>query len=138
MIGNGKNLHHLIYIDDLIDGMLLAGHSDKAPGHTFLLAGKEPIATNEMVNSIANQLGTGLPKFRAPLLPFLILSILMEKSLQPFGIQPPLHRRRMDFFKKSFVLSTEKASRALGFSPQISFPQGVSKTAQWYTNNNLI
>jgi nucleoside-diphosphate-sugar epimerase len=132
MIGNGKNIHHLIYIDDLLEGLLLAATSEEAPGEVFTLAGKEPVTTNDMVAVIAEQLGTSMPKFRVPLYPLLIAATIAEKTLRPFGIQPPLHRRRMDFFKKSFTFSQQKASNILGFVPKTSFRQGVLETANWY------
>jgi nucleoside-diphosphate-sugar epimerase len=133
MIGSGENIHHLIYIDDLIQGLFLAATTKEAVGNVFVLAGKEPMTTTEMVRAIAQELGSSVPKFRAPLFPFLILAIMMEKVLGPLGIQPPLHRRRMDFFKKSFLFSQEKSLKTLGFVPQFSFRQGVSETARWYT-----
>lgn len=131
IIGNGRNLHHLIYVDDLIQGLLLAATARQAVGNTFLLAGEEPITTNEMVNTVAREVGGRVP-FRAPLLPFFALATVLETALRPLGIQPPLHRRRMDFFRKSFAFSIDCASEALGFRPQISFNEGVAKTAQWY------
>ncbi|MBE9547078.1 MAG: NAD(P)-dependent oxidoreductase [Proteobacteria bacterium] len=133
MIGNGENIHHLIYVDDLIQGLFLAATTKEAVGNVFVLAGKEPLTTTEMVRAIAQELGTSIPKFRAPLFPFIFLAIMMEKVLRPLGIQPPLHRRRMDFFKKSFLFSQEKSLKTLGFVAQFSFPRGVSETAQWYT-----
>jgi nucleoside-diphosphate-sugar epimerase len=133
IIGSGENTHHLIYIDDLIRGLFLAATRKEAVGNIFVLAGKEPKTTTEMVRAIAEELGTSVPKFRAPLFPFLLLAAIMEKVLRPLGIQPPLHRRRMDFFKKSFLFSQEKASKTLGFSPRFSFRQGASETARWYT-----
>jgi nucleoside-diphosphate-sugar epimerase len=133
MIGNGKNLHHLIYVDDLIEGLCLAARVEAAVGQTFILAGKEPVTTNDMVAIIASELGAKGSRFRAPLSLFLFSASLMETILRPFGIQPPLHRRRMDFFKKSFVFSTESSSRLLGFVPRYSFKQGVTETAKWYT-----
>jgi nucleoside-diphosphate-sugar epimerase len=48
------------------------------------------------------------------------------------GIQPPIHRRRMDFFKKSFLFSQEQSQRILGYVPQVSFKEGVAETAKWY------
>ena len=133
IIGSGENTHHLIYIDDLIQGLFLAATTKEAVGNVFVLAGKEPLTTTEMVRAIAQELGTSVPKFRAPLFPFLLLAIMMEKVLRPLAIQPPLHRRRMDFFKKSFLFSKEKSLKALGFAPQFSFRQGASETARWYT-----
>jgi len=132
MIGPGHNLHHLIYIDDLIDGLLLASREEKAVGHMFVLAGKEVLSTNEMVNTIAAYFGTTLPAFRAPLWVCMFIAAVLEGTLRPLGIQPPLHRRRMDFFKKSFTFSQDLARDQLGFIPQIDFRQGVASTAQWY------
>jgi nucleoside-diphosphate-sugar epimerase len=132
MIGSGRNLHHLIYIDDLLVGLTLAATVAEAPGRLLVLAGKEALSTNDMVAIIAEQLGVRVPAFRAPLFPFIVTATILEGSLRPLGIQPPLHRRRMDFFKKSIVLSHKKASRILGFTPQTSFKEGVKETAKWY------
>ncbi|PIP35437.1 MAG: hypothetical protein COX20_11365 [Desulfobacterales bacterium CG23_combo_of_CG06-09_8_20_14_all_52_9] len=132
MIGSGENLHHLIYIDDLIDGLLLSAESKKAQGNIFILAGEKPITTNEMVHIIAEELDAGIPKIRAPLFLFLLMATVMEAILKPLGIQPPLHRRRMDFFRKNFCLSHRKAFDFFGFVPKMSFKKGVSETARWY------
>jgi nucleoside-diphosphate-sugar epimerase len=132
MIGKGNNIHHLIYIDDLIEGLFLAAKSEDSIGEIFVLSGREPVTTNEMVQTISNELGTTLPKFRAPFMPFYLLAVIMEKTLRPLGIQPPLHRRRMDFFKKSFLFSQDKAIKTLRFTPKFTFDQGVALTAQWY------
>lgn len=132
VIGNGKNRHHLIYIDDLIEGLFLSAASKDAVGKIFVLAGKDPITTNDMVEEIAKQLGTRIPKFHAPLPLFLAFATVTEKILRPLGVQPPLHRRRMDFFKKSFVFSHEEALKTLGFKPKIGIRQGVKETIRWY------
>jgi len=138
MIGNGKNVHHLIYIDDLIDGFLAAANNDKALGEVFVLAGREIVTTNEMVATIARVLGRKLLPIRVPLLPMLAVAVVMESILRPLGIQPPLHRRRMDFFKKSFLFSLDKSREILGFEPRYSFHDGVVKTAQWYKSSGLL
>ena len=57
---------------------------------------------------------------------------VMEATLQPLRIHPPLHRRRLDFFRKSFVFSTVKSQRRLGFTPEIEFQYGAADTARWY------
>jgi nucleoside-diphosphate-sugar epimerase len=132
IIGNGQNMHHLIYIDDLIDGFMLAGTVPDAIGQLFVLAGKEALTTHDMVTHIAEHLGAKLPAFRAPLALFLLVAAVLESLLRPLGIQPPLHRRRMDFFKNSFVFSYEKASKMLGFAPRVNFKEGAAATAAWY------
>jgi dihydroflavonol-4-reductase len=138
MIGDGKNLHHLIHIDDLIDAFLLAAERRDAIGKIFVVAGEEPVTTNEMVAVIAARLGTRIPGFRVPLSPLLFIAYVMEMTCQPFGIKPPIYRRRMDFFLKNFAFSQEKAKTVLGFRPKVGFPEGISSTADWYGSMDLL
>jgi dihydroflavonol-4-reductase len=137
MIGNGKNLHHLIYIDDLINGLIKAAEAKMAVGETVVLAGTESLTTNEMVNVIADQVN-GKVRFRLPLFPFLWLATIMEFTLRPLGIQPPLHHRRVDFFVKGFEFNTATTSEKLGFKPQYTFRQGAAETVRWYTERGYL
>jgi nucleoside-diphosphate-sugar epimerase len=138
MIGKGDNKHQLIYVDDLIEGMYLAATAEQAVGEIFVLAGKEVLSTQEMVDSIAKQLGTSIRRSHAPLGPFLIAATIMEKTLRPLGIQPPLHRRRLDFFRKSFFFSQDKSLKIFGFQPKTGFAEGVAETARWYKEQGYL
>jgi nucleoside-diphosphate-sugar epimerase len=138
MIGKGDNKHQLIYVDDLIEGMYLAATAEQAVGEIFVLAGKEVLSTQEMVDSIAKELGTSIRRSHAPLGPFLITATIMEKTLRPLGIQPPLHRRRLDFFRKSFFFSQDKSLKILGFQPKTGFAEGVAETARWYKEQGYL
>ena len=132
VIGNGKNRHHLIHIDDLIEGLFLAETVKEAQGKVFVLAGKDVLTTRKMAEVVAAQLRKKIPRLQIPLFPFLLLASILEGTLRPLGIQPPLHKRRMDFFKKSFSFSQEQSKAVLGFVPKIAFPEGVADTAKWY------
>jgi nucleoside-diphosphate-sugar epimerase len=70
--------------------------------------------------------------------PFLSAAVLMEATLAPLGIQPPLHRRRLDFFRKSFLFSTAHARQRLNFTPRIAFSQGAIETAGWYREHGYL
>jgi dihydroflavonol-4-reductase len=133
VIGDGTNRHHPIYIDDLTDALLLAAIVETAEGEVFVLPGKDIVTTDQMVAIIAGQLGAKTRRFHAPLFPFDALAILLETALRPLKIQPPLHPRRLDFFKKSFILSQKKARNVLGFAPKVSFHQGAAETIKWYS-----
>ncbi|HFD80522.1 MAG TPA: NAD(P)-dependent oxidoreductase [Gammaproteobacteria bacterium] len=138
VIGKGENKHQLIYVDDLIEGMYLAATTPAAVGQVFVLAGPEVLSTRQMVDTVAECLGTRIPGLHAPMLPFLTAAVVMEKTLGPLGIQPPLHRRRLDFFRKSFFFSRDKAENVLGFTPKTDFRSGVKKTADWYREHDLL
>jgi nucleoside-diphosphate-sugar epimerase len=132
MIGSGTNRRQCIHVEDLIRGLLVTAQHPAAAGETFILAGPQIMTTNEMVAQIAAALGRTAPRTRVPLWPLLAAAGVMETLLRPLRIQPPLHLRRLDFFRKSFVFSTAKAEARLGFAPQIDFRAGVLDTAQWY------
>jgi nucleoside-diphosphate-sugar epimerase len=85
-----------------------------------------------MVNTIAQVLECSLPKWRVPLMPFLMVAAVMETVLKPLGIQPPLHRRRMDFFRKSFFFKQDLMRSELGYSPTVTFENGARQTSNWY------
>jgi nucleoside-diphosphate-sugar epimerase len=131
-IGDGRNLHHPVYIDDLADGILAAARHDAARGEVFVLPGKEAVSTDAMVAAVAAAVGKPMPKLRVPLAPLMAAAAVLEGTLRPLGIQPPLHRRRMDFFKKSFEFDPTKARQRLGWAPSVGFAEGAERTARWY------
>lgn len=138
VVGSGSNLHHLIYVDDLVRGLKLAATKPQANNEVILLAGAEPVSTREMVDAIAQTVGGTVPRLQAPLFPFMLIATILEFVCKPFGIQPPLHRRRMDFFKKSFTLSRDRAKSILGFEPEFVFADATALTAAWYQQQGLL
>jgi len=131
-IGPSRNLHHLVFVDDLIEGLVAAGETREASGRTFVLAGPRAVETREMMASIAHALGKPTRALRIPIGPLLGAAALLETLMRPFGIEPPLHRRRMDFFRKSFCFDGEEAKSVLGYEPQTALNDGLAITAAWY------
>lgn len=132
MIGSGLNQRQPIHVSDLVRGLLLAASHPAAVGETFVMAGEERLTTREFVSQIAGVLERPPPRWRLPMWPFLWTAVMMEGTLAPLGIQPPLHRRRLDFFRKSFLFSTARARARLEFTPSIPFREGAVDAAGWY------
>lgn len=138
MLGAGDNLHHPVFVEDLLDGLLLAGDRPEAVGETLLLPGSEALTTRQMARKVADAVDTHPPRLRLPLGPFVVLATVLETVLRPMGVQPPLHTRRLDFFRKSFRVDSERASRVLGYRPETSFAEGARRTAEWYRREGLL
>jgi nucleoside-diphosphate-sugar epimerase len=138
IIGSGANLRQVIYVRDLVRGLLLAACEPGAVGQTFVLAGTEIMTTTEMVRQVATTLGRKPPSWHLPFWPFRAAAMVLEATLRPLGIQPPLTQRRLDFFSKSFTFATDKARTRLGFTPEVSFASGAALTAQWYREQGLV
>jgi dihydroflavonol-4-reductase len=136
-IGRGNNLHHPVYVDDLVAALQLAAQKDQVRGQTLVVPGFEALTTREMVIKIAKVLEVKPPSLTVPLWPLWTLATLMEWTLRPIGVQPPLHRRRMHFFTKSFEFSGEDARSLLDYQPRVSFEEGAKRTAEWYRKAGL-
>jgi nucleoside-diphosphate-sugar epimerase len=70
--------------------------------------------------------------FRVPAWPIRAAGALCEALCVPFGIEPPLHRRRVEFWTKSRAFSIDKARRLLGYAPRVGLEEGVRRTVASY------
>ena len=104
----------------------------------MILAGTERLTTDAMVASIGAALGRPGTTRHVPLWPFDVAAAVCETCLPPLGLKPPLHRRRLDFFRKSFRFSIERAARLLDFRPEVPFSDGARRTASWYQSTGLL
>ena len=138
MIGSGKALYHLTYIDDLIQGVVLAGKRPEALGEVFTIGGESYTTIGKLINLIADILEKPRPKWRIPFYPIFVASVLCEKICRPMGIEPPIYPRRVEFFHNDRAFDISKAQRLLGFKPQMSLYEGLSQTAEWYRNNGYL
>ena len=135
LVGPCQNLHQPIYVDDLasaIDAMLADSTCISKP---LILCGQNAITTQEMCASIASALDVPLRRWRIPMWPLLVAAVTMEMTLGKAGIQPPLHRRRLDFFRKSLSFSTTHLDYLVDLPPQVSFTDGAQRTYKWYVEN---
>jgi len=138
IFGSGKALYHMVYIDDLVSGFILASEKDNSIGEVFIIGGAKYTTINELSGIIADEFGVELPKVHFPFKPIEILSVLMEYAYKPFKKEPPLYRRRIAFFKKDRAFDISKAKNILGYVPAFDLKEGVHLTARWYLENGYI
>lgn len=138
MIGSGEVLYHLTYIDDLVEGIRLVGEMPDIEGEIFTLAGPRYTTLNELYSILAEILGVRPSKIHLPVWPFMVLGVVCEWICKPFRIQPPIYRRRLDFFLKDRAFDISKAKERLGYSPKVDLKEGLTKTALWYKEKGLL
>ena len=132
ILGDGKIFYHLTHIDDLVEGFRLAGTVPAAAGRTYILAGGEVTTLNELVAIIAGEAGVRPLSVHLPVWPFWVAGAACEAFCAPLGLEPPLYRRRVDFFTKSRAFDISRARRELGFAPQVDLRTGTRRTLAWY------
>jgi nucleoside-diphosphate-sugar epimerase len=138
MLGRGDVFYHLTYIDDLVRGLQLCGEVPAAAGRTYILAGPEYTTLKELVARVAAELGVDPPRVHLPVWPVWIAGALCEAICIPLGIEPPLFRRRVDFYRKSRAFDVARARRELGYNPAVDLRTGIKRTAEWYRSEGLL
>jgi dihydroflavonol-4-reductase len=138
MLGSGSPFYHLTFIDDLVEGFRLCGTVPGARGRTYILAGPRYTTLEQLVGMVAKELHVSPPRVHLPVWPFWTAGLLCELICVPLRIEPPLYRRRVDFYTKSRAFDTTRARTELGFAPKVDLEEGIKRTADWYRSEGLL
>jgi nucleoside-diphosphate-sugar epimerase len=138
MIGSGQAFYHLTFIDDLVEGFRLCGTVPAAAGRTYLLAGPRYTTLEALVTLVAREVGVPAPRIHWPVWPFWTAGLACELVCVPLGIEPPLYRRRVDFYTKSRAFDTTRARTELGYIPRVDLEEGIRRTAEAYRREGLL
>jgi nucleoside-diphosphate-sugar epimerase len=132
IVGDGRANYHPLYIDNLCDAFELAAEKPAAKGETFLIADGRYLCWNELVPLVAKTLGVEVKIHHVPLAPVWAAAALCEAACWPFGVTPPLFRRRAEMFSHMRAFDISKARRVLGYEPAIGLEEGLRRTCAWY------
>lgn len=132
MLGSGRHFYHVTFITDLCEGFRLCATVPGAANRTYILGGGEITTLRELVTITAQVAKVSPPKVALPVWPIWLAGALCEGLCAPFGLSPPLYRRRVDFFRKSRAFDIGRARRELGFAPGVSVRDGIGRTLEWY------
>jgi len=138
ILGRGQGLYHLIHVDDLTQVMLLAAVKAAALGETFIVGNPEPITLEHMARIVARGLGTQVRVVRLPAWPAFAAAAVCERVCRPFGLEPPIYRRRVAFYTKDRAFDTSKLRQILGYTETIPQEDGLVATARWYVEQGWI
>jgi nucleoside-diphosphate-sugar epimerase len=132
--------YSIVYVSDLIDGMILAGETKDATGELFYISGDGVETWQGLQDITAEALGTKfiltlkLPKF--VLFMYASLSELVGKI---FGYVPFVNSEKAkEMIAPAWTCSNEKAKKILGFSPKVSLVESMCGSALWFKENGWL
>jgi nucleoside-diphosphate-sugar epimerase len=133
-LGSGTNHLPLIYVDDVAEGIVLAGEAARAEGRSYLLVNDERVTQRDFIGAISAELGVAAPRRHIPYPLALRLGAVSEargrlcRSKEP----PPVTRYGLQLLGGENRFVIERARRELGFSPEVDLAQGVRQSVAWY------
>jgi nucleoside-diphosphate-sugar epimerase len=105
IFGDGEQSRDFTYIDNIVQGNILAATSGQGGGEAFNVACGERLTVNALLAAVNGVLGTSVKAVHAEPRPGDI-----KHSTADFG----------------------KARRVLGFEPRVPFLEGLRRTVEWY------
>ncbi len=138
LIGTGEPNFHPVYIDDLCSAFIAAAQRPEAAGEDFIIGGPRYLPLTQYIGLAAAAVGAPPPRWRVPYSVMEVAAQVCEHVCTPLGVEPPLHRRRLSFFKHNRAFCVDKARRLLGYEPSVDVEQGFRNTVRWYRNERLI
>jgi nucleoside-diphosphate-sugar epimerase len=132
MFGKGKTLYHPLYIDNLVDALMLAMEPGKGDGEAYLIADEEYVEIEDLVKRTGKALGVDVQIPHYPVMPLVIAGHICEKICKPFHVTPPIFPRRVDWYRQNRAFKIDKAKRDLGYVPAVDLDEGLRRTAEWY------
>ena len=138
MFGSGETLYHPLYIDNLVDALMLSMEAGKGVGEVYLIADEEYISIETLVRKTAKALAVEVKIPHYPILPLVAAGHICEKVCKPFKVTPPIFPRRVDWFRQNRAFDISKAKRELGYEPKIDLDEGLKRTGKWYRQEGYI
>lgn len=135
IFGSGNNLRSMSYIDNVVQGLLLAEKCERANGQTYWITDERPYATIEIYETVAKLLGVELkprfvPRFTSKVCEWI------DTMIQAFGFYSTNFHVAGEMAKDIYC-SIEKAKEEIGYQPNVSLEEGMRRSIEWCRSKGI-
>jgi nucleoside-diphosphate-sugar epimerase len=129
--GFGVRKVSLIYVEDLVQGLLLAAGHERALGRTYFLKSGDH-AWSQLAQGLRKVMGRGRA-VRIPVPVLWTVAIVGEAVSGIVGKAAALNRHKArELTQRAWLCSTQRAEKELDFAPRWPLERGLERTAKWY------
>lgn len=133
----GKGIFSPVYIDNLIDGVLLAGTRPEGAGRIFTLTDGISPTTKEFFGNYYRMLGKRGP-LCVPTPVALAIVSGPEYTSRLMGTKSEVIRESMRYLARDAGYSIQTAQEVLGYEPTVTLEEGMNMTESWLRENGLV
>jgi nucleoside-diphosphate-sugar epimerase len=140
VIGDGTMLGCYTYGPDCARACLRAIDADIPSGSVYFVDDGEPLPMARAMGEILHDaLGTApLLRFGVPFPVLRLASLGVEAYGKVRGKAVMLTREKVKMLSHHWVCESTKTREDLHWTPEVSFPEGVKRTARWYQENGWL
>jgi dihydroflavonol-4-reductase len=139
MVGKVDQLVSLVYVEDLIQGILDAAFSDNTKRQIYFLCEKTPNHWSEVAQISSKILERNYITIHLPLPLAVGVANIFEISSKITRKPTILNRQKINEIKQRYwTVSSDKARRDFGYQTNFPLESGIKKTIDWYKNNHWL
>lgn len=127
--GGGRGIHSPVYIDNLVDGVVLAAASEDAVGQVFTLSDGVGVPYRRFFEPYAQLIGRPLIVLPAPVA--IGMSAVIQRAARLAPGDNEVNPASARYLMRTGTYSIEKARRVLGWEPQVDVDEGLRRTVEW-------
>ncbi|MDH5203523.1 MAG: NAD(P)-dependent oxidoreductase [Nitrospirota bacterium] len=125
----GKCYYSLLYVDDLVQAILLSAENKDAEGEIYFLSNSNVYTGEEIAMEIASALNVGITQLKVPKFVMPFFAFISER-INKKGI---INRDKIkELCQSHWTCDASKAKEKLGFIPKVKIKEGIKWTADWY------
>lgn len=136
-IGDGNNYFHTIYVENLVNALMLVMQKKEAIGEDFIIGDMKVVKMKEILREIYVLLKKTYPPIYIPK-PVAACLGMGGDILKNFGLKFPLNSQRVTFMTTDRKYDVSKACKLLGIKSDIEIKEGLKRTYAWYKEAKLI
>ncbi len=138
VLGSGRNALPLVYVTDVVQGLLLCADRPQAEGQAYNITNDQQLTQQGFLSTIAQELGAPPPRRHIPYAAAYSLAYVAERTTGLMRLKHPLVTRHgVTLFGTDNRHSIEKARTELGFVPQVGIKEGIRLASAWYQQQQL-
>jgi nucleoside-diphosphate-sugar epimerase len=127
--GRGDGTMLPVYIDDLVDAIVLALRRG-TPGHAYTVWDGEPVSFHDYFSRLA-QVAGGRPPRKLPRALLAALAGGTEAIARIRGRPPAFGRHGITLVDRRGTASNRRAREELGWEPRVNMDEGLRRSAEW-------
>jgi len=129
-IDSGKHSSSLIHVGNLVDGIIRAGTQEIAKGKTYFFRDDWQVTWAKYISDLGAIIGNK-PFGSIPFWIAWALGYVMEKTLTPLKIRPPLTRLAAGIMGRDNDVDASLARKELGWETKVSYEQAMEEIRKW-------
>ncbi len=130
LVDGGRHLCKPIYIDNLVDGLILCAKVGAAVGEAINLTDNEPVPWRDFFGAYGRMLNIdSFPSVPYPVAWLIGLYHELKAGLQ--GKKASLNRGAVNALRSDNSFSNQKARALLGWEPKVDLNEGMKQTEAW-------